>query len=185
MVPWLASAGLLVWMSLEVLLRQGAEAKRVSGRGDASRSTQVLIVAYLVALATVVALSILQLASIPMTLRWIGCAILAGGLALRVWAMTLLRSSYSRGLQVSESQRLVTAGPYRVVRHPGYVGSLLVWLGFAMGLGSWVATLLAAVVLGAAYVYRIIAEERMLRAEFGPAYTNYERATWRLIPGVF
>jgi protein-S-isoprenylcysteine O-methyltransferase Ste14 len=185
MVSWLAVAGLLVWLSFEFWLRQSGESKRVSGPTDVSRSTQVLLASYLAVLAIVVVSSIIQLAPIPMALRWVGCAILAGGLALRAWAMTLLRSSYRRGLQVAESQTLVTAGPYRVIRHPGYAGSLLVWFGFALGLGSWVATLLTAVLLGAAYVYRIIAEERMLRAEFGAAYEDYRRTTWRLIPGLF
>jgi protein-S-isoprenylcysteine O-methyltransferase Ste14 len=184
-VAWLALVGLLTWLSFELVLRQGGESRRVSGPGDVSRSTQVLLVSYAVVLAIVVACSILQLLPIPIGFRWLGCALLVAGLALRAWAMILLRNSYSRGLQVSEGQRLVTTGPYRVVRHPGYAGSLLVWVGFALGLGSWVATILAAVLLGAAYAYRISAEERMLRAEFGRAYGDYQRATWRLIPGLF
>jgi protein-S-isoprenylcysteine O-methyltransferase len=185
MVLWLAIAGLLVWLSFEFLLRQGGESKRVSGPLDVTRSTQVLVVVYLAVLVIVVVATIIQAAPIPVVLRWVGCAILAAGLALRAWAMILLRSSYSRGLQVTDRQSLVKAGPYAVIRHPGYAGSLLVWLGLALGLGSWVATLLAAVLLGAAYRYRIIAEERMLRSEFGRPYADYQRATWRLIPGLF
>jgi protein-S-isoprenylcysteine O-methyltransferase Ste14 len=184
-VAWLALLGLLIWLSFEVVLRQGDEAQRVSGSGDVSRSTQLLLAGYLVSLAIAIPFSIIQLVPVPLAIRWLGCAVLAGGLALRAWAMILLRSSYSRGLQVSESQQLLRAGPYRVIRHPGYAGSLMVWLGFALGLGSWVATLFVFVLLGAAYLYRINAEERMLLAEFARAYADYQRATWRLIPGLF
>lgn len=47
------------------------------------------------------------------------------------------------------------AGPYRVIRHPGYAGSLLVWIGYALGAGSWAGAILIGIVLGAAYFYRI------------------------------
>ncbi len=82
-------------------------------------------------------------------------------------------------------QELVTAGPYRLIRHPGYAGSLLVWIGYALGAGSWAAAILISLVLGGAYLYRIAAEERMLRAEFGATYQMYQQRTWRLIPGLF
>lgn len=185
MTPWLAVAGILVWLSFEVFVRQPGEARRVSAPTDVSWSTQLLLLSYLVVLAITVIVSIMQLVPIPPAMRWIGLAVLAIGLALRAWAMIFLRNSYSRVLQVIQQQSLMTGGPYRVIRHPGYAGSLLVWIGFAVGLGSWVAALFAALLLGAAYIHRISAEERMLAAEFGPAYVAYRRSTWRLIPGLF
>ncbi len=99
--------------------------------------------------------------------------------------MAILGSSYSRDLHVAKRQALVIAGPYRIIRHPGYAGSLLVWIGYSLGAGSWAAAILIGIVLGGAYFYRIRAEERMLRAEFGAAYQTYQQRTWRLIPGLF
>ncbi len=99
--------------------------------------------------------------------------------------MAILGNSYSRELQVTDRQLLMMAGPYRIIRHPGYAGSLLVWIGFALGAGSWAGAILTGIVLGAAYVYRITAEERVLCAKFGAAYQNYQQQTWRLIPGLF
>src|SRR6266849_6004564 len=63
--------------------------------------------------------------------------------------------------------------------------SLLLWIGYALGAGSWAAAILISLVLGGAYLYRIAAEERMLRAEFGATYQMYQQRTWRLIPGLF
>lgn len=59
------------------------------------------------------------------------------------------------------------------------------WVGYGLGVGSWAAVVVIGIVLGSAYLYRISAEERMLRAEFGSAYETYQRRSWRLIPGLF
>ena len=185
MVLWVAIAGLLAWVSLEFLLREHGEARRWDGPADSSHSTQVLLVAFLVSLGINLVLSRSGVAPASVGIRWAGSGLLVCGLALRAWSMTILGSSYSRDLQVRNRQALVMAGPYRIIRHPGYAGSLLVWIGFALGAGSWAGAVFSGIVLGAAYVYRITAEERMLRAKFGTAYQTYQQRSWRLIPGLF
>jgi protein-S-isoprenylcysteine O-methyltransferase len=144
-----------------------------------------LLIAFLISLVISVLFSGFRIALAPMAIRWAGCILLVGGLFLRAWSMAILGTRYSRGLQVMKRQELVTAGPYRLIRHPGYSGSLLVWIGYTLGAGSWAAAILNSFVLGGAYLYRIAAEERMLRAEFGAPYQMYQHRTWRLIPGLF
>ena len=185
MVLWIAIAGLIAWLSFEVVLRGPGESRRWAGSADAGRSTRVLVSSFLVALAASVALSVLGVALAPLAVRWLGCGLLGGGLLLRAWSMSVLGRSYSRGLQVTEQQALVTAGPYRVVRHPGYAGTLLVWIGFGLAAGSWVGVAVIAALLGSAYVYRIGLEERMLASEFGPSYQRYQARTRRVIPGIY
>lgn len=185
MVVWVAIAGLLVWVSFEFLLRGGGEARRWLGPADVGRSTGVLLVSFLISLIVTFAFVGFRVGLAPIAARWAGCALLGCGLALRAWSMAVLGSSYSRNLQVTRSQRLVTVGPYRVIRHPGYAGSLLVWIGYGLGVGSWAGAILVGALLGTAYFYRIGTEERMLRVEFGAVYETYEQRTWRLIPGLF
>jgi protein-S-isoprenylcysteine O-methyltransferase Ste14 len=185
MVFWVAVAGLLVWVSFEFLLRASGEARSLAGRADAGHSTRVLLVSYLISLVISLLLSGYHIGLAPILIRWAGCILLFGGLVLRAWSMAILGTRYSRGLRVMKRQELVTTGPYRVIRHPGYAGSLLVWIGYALGAGSWAAAILITLVLGGAYLYRIAAEERMLRAEFGAPYHMYQRRTWRLIPRLF
>lgn len=185
MVLWVAIAGLLVWLSFEFVLRGPGQPRRWAGAGDVGRSTQVLLVAFLLSVVVSVVLSVSRIASTSTAIRWAGCAVLGCGLGLRAWSMLTLGSSYSRALRVTERQPLVTAGPYRIIRHPGYAGTLLVWIGYGLGLGSWAAAIVIGVVLGTAYLDRVTAEERMLRAEFGDAYDAYQQRTWRLVPGLF
>jgi protein-S-isoprenylcysteine O-methyltransferase Ste14 len=79
----------------------------------------------------------------------------------------------------------VVDGPYRLIRHPGYGGSLLVWMGYSLGLGNLVAVVLTAGLLLGAYSWRISAEERLLADTFGDDYEEYRRRTKRLVPFLY
>lgn len=87
-------------------------------------------------------------------------------------------------IQVEQAQRVVTTGPYAVVRHPMYSAALLTFLGMPLALGSWWG-LLALVPGVLVLVVRLLDEERFLHANL-PGYTDYTRKVrWRLVPGVF
>jgi protein-S-isoprenylcysteine O-methyltransferase len=79
----------------------------------------------------------------------------------------------------------VTGGPYRLIRHPGYAGSLLVWTGYCLGIGNWIAVLVVGALMLIAYGWRIRAEERMLADVLGDEYRQYQRHTARLVPFVY
>lgn len=78
-------------------------------------------------------------------------------------------------------QRLATIGPYARVRHPQYLGFLLIMAGFLL---QWptLLTLLMFPILAVAYTRLAITEEREVRAEFGPRYEEYAAGTPRFIP---
>jgi protein-S-isoprenylcysteine O-methyltransferase Ste14 len=97
--------------------------------------------------------------------------------------MQTLRTSYSRTLRTADDQHLIDDGPYRILRHPGYLGSLLIWTGFAFE--SLSAPVLATVgLLFPVYVWRIMAEEELLLRGL-PGYRDYRLRTSRLIPHVW
>ena len=107
------------------------------------------------------------------------------GISLRVWANQTLGASYTRTLRTVPGQAIVSAGPYRVLRHPGYAGVLLMWFGAGVALRNWIALIVMAPLLGWAYLRRMNAEEEMLLRETGEAYRNYTRRTWRIIPFIY
>lgn len=112
-------------------------------------------------------------------------AALLAGYALASWAMVV--NAYFSGmvrLQTDRGQQVVTDGPYRWVRHPGYTGSLLAFLATPFLLGSaW--TLLPALLLAVALVIRTRLEDRALQAEL-PGYRAYAgRVRYRLAPGIW
>jgi len=122
-----------------------------------------------------------------LALAWqlIGLGVMAAGYALFMWAMAsnrffsgLVRIQTERGHAVSNG------GPYRIVRHPGYVGMAAMMTGEALLLGSAWALAPAAITIGV-LVVRTALEDRYLRAQLD-GYTEYaERVRWRLLPRIW
>jgi protein-S-isoprenylcysteine O-methyltransferase Ste14 len=80
---------------------------------------------------------------------------------------------------------LVQGGPYAIVRHPGYLGSLLVAVGVAIASGSFAALVLIILSFVATHLYRISAEEKMMLSTFGEQYREYSQKTTRLLPWIY
>jgi protein-S-isoprenylcysteine O-methyltransferase Ste14 len=114
-----------------------------------------------------------------------GAALLAAGLGLGGWAM--ISNAYfstAARIQSDRGQTVCHSGPYRFVRHPGYVGYILQPLGTPMLLGSLWA-LIPGLVAVALMVIRTILEDRMLQAGL-PGYPEYaQQVRYRLVPGVW
>lgn len=98
--------------------------------------------------------------------------------------MRTLGRAYSRTLRAESEQLVVETGPYALVRHPGYLGSIMTWFGFALTSRSVPVAALVGWLLGNAYRRRINAEEQLLRRDL-PAYAGYQARTKRLIPSVW
>jgi len=119
------------------------------------------------------------------TVRALGLAVVATGLAVTMWALAVNRffSSVIR-IQTERGHRVISSGPYRWVRHPGYAAAPLVFVGMGYALGSrWEA--LAAVPLMLGVLRRTIREDRVLHDEL-PGYRDYAaKVRYRLLPGVW
>ncbi|MER7750748.1 isoprenylcysteine carboxylmethyltransferase family protein [Kitasatospora sp. NPDC097643] len=187
-LPTLLSVlGILCWAGYELLLRRREDAAAGTWRADDRDrgSTRLLFAGYAASALVVALLGRTAIGEAPPWARWTGVALIAAGLALRAWGMRTLGRYYTRTLRTVDTQRVVRRGPYRLVRHPGYAGSLLVWTGYALSLGGWPATPVVLALLLAAYGWRIAAEERLLLAAFGAEYAEYQRVSKRLVPFVY
>jgi protein-S-isoprenylcysteine O-methyltransferase Ste14 len=90
----------------------------------------------------------------------------------------------SASIELASEQRVISTGPYAIVRHPMYVGGSLYLLGMSPALGSWWG-LLALVGVLPALVWRLLDEERFLAKNL-PGYADYcAKVRARLIPGIF
>ena len=110
---------------------------------------------------------------------------MAAGMAVLVWAEAVNRffSPVIR-IQTERDHRLITTGPYRYVRHPGYAASPLLFIGSGLVLGSWLATLIGLIIF-LPILRRTALEDRLLfeQLEGYPAYAQQVR--FRLFPGVW
>lgn len=114
-------------------------------------------------------------------LAWSGVGLFAAGQVAMAWAQLALDRQFSLEVTIQERHRLVAKGPYRLVRHPRYLGILLFTLGFALVLGSGVGLALVCAE-AAVLLWRIRDEEDLLRREFGAEWEAYARRSWRLVP---
>ena len=112
----------------------------------------------------------------------VGLVILVAGLVLRGWSIMTLGNYFTGRVMVSADQPVITAGPYRVLRHPSYTGFLLACAGVGLAAANWVAL---AVMVGlplAAFFWRIHAEETALLAALGDRCRAYAAQHKRLVP---
>jgi protein-S-isoprenylcysteine O-methyltransferase Ste14 len=111
-----------------------------------------------------------------------GLVILVAGLVLRGWSIRTLGDYFTGRVMVSADQPVITAGPYRVLRHPSYTGLLLASAGVGLASANW-AGLAAMAMLPLAFVlWRIHAEETALLATLGDRYRGYASHHKRLVP---
>ena len=115
----------------------------------------------------------------------LGIVVMVGGALMRVWALRALGAQFRRDVVVETDQTVVTAGPYRWVRHPAYTGSLMIFGGLGLALANWLSLLVLVALPLAAYLWRIRIEEAELQRVLGDTYRSYAHDRARLIPHVW
>jgi len=185
MTVWCSNLLLLAWVLLELVLRNGAEARSWETTERDRSSTRLIVGTYVVAgVAPALVDSGFGSIATDSVIAWLAITVGAFGLFLRIWSMRVLGRDYTRALRTRPEQAVVDRGPYRAIRHPGYLSSILLWTGSRFAV-NWLIGAATAVVLTSVYCYRISAEEHMLDDHFGTAYSSYKTRTWRLVPHVW
>ena len=103
------------------------------------------------------------------------------GLAYSVWGLAYLRRSFSI---IPEARRLVTGGPYRITRHPVYLGEVITAIGVNLATAGWLSAIALAYFI-ACELMRIRWEERILTSTFPNEYPAYARSVPRYLPNPF
>jgi protein-S-isoprenylcysteine O-methyltransferase Ste14 len=121
------------------------------------------------------------LVQVPTALRWLGLALAFGSALCTVWIFRTLGSNVTRTVVAREGATLVTAGPYRYVRHPLYTNGALAFTALSLVTRSWwfAACVLAGFIL---LMIRTRQEETNLEARFGDAWRRYAARTGRFFP---
>ncbi len=116
--------------------------------------------------------------------RWMGFAFLLPGFVLMQIAEKILGRQFSVEVTIQEDHRLIQHGPYAYIRHPRYLGILAFFLGISIVFRSGLAAVLV-LALGFVLLWRVFAEEALMRKEFGREWSEYAKRSWRIIPWVF
>lgn len=120
---------------------------------------------------------------VPAWLSLFSLALFLAGYAFIISVFTINRYA-SRIIEVQQGQKVITTGPYAIVRHPMYAAQILLFPSFLLSLGSWWACLLSALIV-IPLVLRIRNEENVLSKEL-PGYREYcEKTQYRLLPHIW
>ena len=154
------------------------------------RWDKVLLAIMLPAMVAIVPLAALDAgrfhwSAVPDWLVGLAYVALLAGIALTGWAQAV-NPFFEPGVRIQSErhQRVVNTGPYRFVRHPGYLSALLLFFGMALSLASFWAVIPAAFA-SAILVLRTSLEDRLLQTELQGYEAYSRRVRWKLIPGVW
>jgi len=181
-----ASAALTVYMALydpELLERR----LRAGPTAEKQTSQKIIMLFAMLGFVSLLILSVFDhrfgWSSVPAPVSLLGDALIA--LAFLAIFFVVRENSYAAStIQIAEGQKVISTGPYAVVRHPMYAGALLLMIGMPLALGSWWG-LLGAFLFVPVLIWRLLDEEKFLTQNL-PGYLEYKaKVGWRLIPGLF
>ncbi len=186
---WAVLGGLTVFsLTLVVTADSGLLRERQSpGPGNQDRFTKPVGIVLFLGHWILVGLDVgrFQWSVAPLAVQAAGLAGYIAALGVMFWAMRV-NPFYSSAVRVQRDRghRLIAAGPYRFLRHPGYAASIFAFMGGGLAFGSWIAMLPIIVFVGL-FIRRTLVEDQMLLREL-EGYAEYaQRVRYRLMPGVF
>lgn len=115
----------------------------------------------------------------------IGSTLAIIGLIIRVTSILTLKQQFTYTVTTIDNQELIETGLYKIIRHPGYLGQLIIFLGISTSLSNWLSVLLMIVPVLLGYLNRINVEERFMIEQMGQKYIDYQNRTKRLIPLIY
>lgn len=156
-------------------------------RAEARTAQKIIITASFLDMFVMMAFSALDhrfgWSAVPVWVSVLGDVLVALGLGLAM--LVVMQNGYAAAtITVEAGQPVVSTGVYRFVRHPMYVGDVVMMVGMPLALGSYWGLLF---VLGgvAVLVWRILDEEELLNEDL-PGYREYtQRVRYRLLPGAW
>lgn len=115
----------------------------------------------------------------------IGMALFVIGLMVRVHSILTLEQFFTYSVAKVENQKIVENGLYQFIRHPGYLGQLMIFLGLSISISNWLSVLAMMMPLALGYLYRIQVEERFMSDQLGDDYLSYQARTKKIIPKLY
>jgi protein-S-isoprenylcysteine O-methyltransferase Ste14 len=115
----------------------------------------------------------------------LGILIIIVGLLIRLISIGTLKQYFTYSVTKTENHELIEKGFYKYIRHPGYLGQLLIFTGISIALSNWLSVLLMFLSTFVGYMNRIRVEENFMVDQMGVKYSDYQMRTKKLIPKIY
>ncbi len=115
----------------------------------------------------------------------IGMALFAVGFMVRIYSILTLKQYFTYSVATVENHTIISIGLYKFIRHPGYLGQLIIFMGISISISNWLSILLMMIPVCLGYLYRIKVEEKFMTDQFGNGYKDYQERTKKIIPMIY
>ena len=114
-----------------------------------------------------------------------GLSIFMIGIVIRWISIIQLNKEFTVDVAITKNHNLKTDGLYKSLRHPSYLGLLLICFGLSIAMNSIISLIVITIPILLAIIYRMKIEEAILIKEFGKIYENYRIKTYKIIPKLY
>jgi protein-S-isoprenylcysteine O-methyltransferase Ste14 len=131
---------------------------------------------------------VVQIGELPenvLQLRILGIALSIYHIVMNTWSLIVMGKQFVPGSGVFQEQKLVTSGPFSLIRHPIYSAHIALWLGASLGMLNWILLGLWPLYVALIFFVPVQAEEKLLKRKFGRAYEIYSKKTGKLFPKIW
>jgi protein-S-isoprenylcysteine O-methyltransferase Ste14 len=115
----------------------------------------------------------------------IGMALIVIGLMIRIHSILTLKQFFTYSIAKVANHKIIETGLYKFIRHPGYLGQLIIFIGISTSISNWLSILVMMIPITLGYLYRIKVEEIFMIEQLGEDYLNYQERTKRIIPMLY
>ncbi len=174
----------------EGVLRKGTDPKATKDFSHDKGTTSFVVIAFVIswiAILLSIVFNRLQIGALKphVAFNIVGLMVMFFGIVLRTVAARTLGRFYTRTLETESDQHVISSGIYRHIRHPGYLGNILLFIFAGISTSNLLTILVIMAVIVPAYARRIRTEEEMLRHIFGKEYEEYTVRSKKLIPYLY
>lgn len=117
--------------------------------------------------------------------NYIGITLYVIGLSLRYISIIHLGRFFTRNVAVSDTHELISSGPYKILRHPLYLGLFLLSTSVPLFFSNIILTPLAYVLMGYILNHRMVLEEHILETNLGQKYSTWKQSRYKFIPFIY
>lgn len=117
-------------------------------------------------------------------IRIVGIIFVVIGFIIMNWSAYALGKQFSTDVTIQKNHELITTGPYKRIRHPRYIGTIVFFLWVA-GVFNAILWIVIVIILSGFLIWRVVDEEKMMKTEFKDKRALYVKKSWKLIPFIW
>jgi protein-S-isoprenylcysteine O-methyltransferase Ste14 len=115
----------------------------------------------------------------------LGAILIIFGLIIRITSIMTLKQQFTYTVTKIKNHELIESGLYKSIRHPAYLGQMIIFIGTSISLSNWLSVLSMIIPVVFGFIYRINVEEKFMIEQMGEKYIDYQKHTKRLIPKIY